>query len=127
MQNELHVHFHFDGLTINVVHSADPALTSLIQSIKQEIRNMSSNVQAGLDKLAADVAQLTTVDQSAVALIQGFGAQLAAAVAAAQAAGATPEQLQAFDDLSAGIEARTSDLAAAVAAATPAAPAAPAA
>ncbi len=66
--------------------------------------------------LQGDVATLTTVDASAVALIQGFAAQLAAAIAAAQAAGATPAQLQSLTDLHTGIVANDQALAAAVAA-----------
>lgn len=77
------------------------------------------------DQIAAltdQVAQNTTVEKSALALINGFGAQLAAAIAAAQAAGASPAQLQALTDLGTTIKSSDDELAAAVAANTPAAP-----
>ncbi len=62
-----------------------------------------------LDTLTADVANLTTVDQSAVTLINGLAAQI-------KAAGTDPVALKALTDQ---MEAQTSALAAAVAANTP--------
>ena len=79
---------------------------------------MSTDVNSALLELQADVAQETTVDQSAVTLIQGIPALIAAAVAQAQAAGATPAQLAAFDQLGAQITANATGLAAAVTAGT---------
>jgi len=76
------------------------------------------------DELAAVQANVTdsgTVIDSAVVLINGIGAQVAAAVAAAIAAGATPAELQAVTDLGTAITAKSGQLAAAVAANTPAA------
>lgn len=67
-----------------------------------------------LAQLAADVAQNTTVEQSAITLINGFAAQLAAA-------GTDPVALAA---LQTQLETNNTNLAAAVAANTPAAPAA---
>lgn len=114
----LNVNLHVDGLNITVNHiiSADHALVKLINLIRLEIKNMADSVQAAIDQLTADVAAETAANQSAITLIQGFAAQLAAAVAAAQAAGATPAQLQALTDLAAGVESNTTQLAAAVAA-----------
>lgn len=73
------------------------------------------------DKIAAlqaEVANNTTVEKSALALIQGFAAQLAAAVAAAQAAGATAAQLQSITDLQTTLTANDAELANAVQAGT---------
>ena len=70
---------------------------------------------ADLTNLTAEVAANTSVTGSAIALIQGFGAQLAAA-------GTDQTKL---DALQASLKASTDALAAAVAANTPAAPAAP--
>lgn len=122
----LHIHLPEGGVTINVRHtvSADAALTALINSIKEDFAMVAANVQAAIDQLTADVQAETTANQGAITLINGFAAQLAAAVAAAQSAGATPAQLQALSDLSASIEANSSALASAVTANTPAAPAA---
>ena len=78
------------------------------------------------DKIAAlqtEVANQTTVDNSAVALLQGLSTQLAAALAAAANAGATPAQLQALTDLQTTLAANDTTLSAAVTANTPAAPA----
>jgi hypothetical protein len=123
MPLEMHIHLNLDSVNINVVHTmtADAALSALIQSIKEDISTMSTDVNSALLALQADVTQETTVDQSAITLIQGIPALIAAAVAAAQAAGATPAQLASFDQLGAQITANATGLAAAVTAGTPAA------
>lgn len=72
--------------------------------------------------LKAEVAADVTVMGSAGKLIDGFGAQLAAATAAALAAGATDAQLQSLTDLQTTLAAEKDDLAAKVAANTPAGP-----
>lgn len=77
------------------------------------------------DKIAAlqaEVAKNTSIEKSALALIQGFGAQLAAAVAAALAAGASAAQLQSLTDLQTSLATNDDELAAAVAANTVPAP-----
>ncbi len=66
--------------------------------------------------LTAQVATDTTVEGSAVTLIQGFAKQLAAAVAAATANGATPAQLASLTALGTTVETNSAALAAAVAA-----------
>ena len=81
-----------------------------------------SQMDDAIAALTTSVATLTTVDQSAIALIQGFGAQIQAAVDAALAAGATPVQLQAVTDLKVAIDTQDDALAAAVVAGTPVAP-----
>ena len=60
------------------------------------------------------------VEKSALALIQGFSQRLADAIAAAQAAGATPVELQALTDLGTTLKANDDELAAAVSQNTPA-------
>jgi hypothetical protein len=111
---------HFDPITISIVPNS--ALNTLIQTVK-ELQMAISDVTSALAQLQSDVTAETTVNQSAITLIQGFPALLAAAIAAATAAGATPAQLQSFTDLSTGIEAQTTALAAAVTAGTPPPPA----
>jgi len=108
------IHLHVDPITVNVVHRADPELIELIKSLKGDIAIMSATVQQALDELTADVTQETTVDQSAVTLIQGMPALISAAVASALAAGATPAQLAAFDALNVSLQANATALAAAV-------------
>jgi len=80
----------------------------LLHKILERIENMGTV----LDTLTADVAAATTVEDSAITLLQGLKAQL-------DAAGTDPAALQA---LSASIESETAKLAAAVTANTPAAP-----
>lgn len=109
---------------------SDPQIIRLLTILIDKVNCMSETVDtlaAEITKLQADVAAASTVEDSAVALISGFSAQLQAAVAAAQAAGATPDQLQSLNDLGAAISGKTDALSAAVVSQTPAAPANPAA
>lgn len=72
--------------------------------------------------LQAEVANDTTVIQSADTLINGIAAQITAAVNAALAAGATPAQLTALSTLTSTLVANDTSLANAVAANTPVPP-----
>lgn len=74
------------------------------------ILNNQKLIMASLDTLTAEVARNTTVEKSALALIQGLKAQL-------DAAGTDPVALKALSDQ---LAANDDDLAAAVAANTPA-------
>jgi len=78
-----------------------------------------------LTSLTTTVASNTTVIASGAAMISGFSAQLAAAIAAAQAAGASPAQLQAVTDLQTALDTNNATLTAAIATNTPAAPEVP--
>jgi hypothetical protein len=91
-------------------------------AIREDIRTMSQTLQTQIAALQADVTAEDTVIDGATVLIQGFSAQLAAAIATAQAAGATPAELQSLTDLGTTITTKTAALAAAVQANTPAAP-----
>jgi len=84
-----------------------------------EIKNLLANqiqenklMSQELDTLTAEVARNTTVEKSALALIQGFNARLIAA-------GTDPAKLKALSD---SLTANDNELAAAVIANTPAAP-----
>jgi hypothetical protein len=79
------------------------------------------NLQDEIDALKAAVANEKTVDESAIALINGINQRIADAVSAAQAAGATPDQLQSLNDLQTALQTESTALAAAVTANTPAA------
>lgn len=72
--------------------------------------------------LQAEITNDTSVINSAVTLINGIQARIAAAVAAAIAAGATPTQLQEIQAVSDTLKANDTALASAVAANTPASP-----
>ena len=92
------------------------------KELEKLMNTTADSLSAEISGLQADVANDTTVVGSAVTLIQGLATQLAAALAAATNAGATPDQLAALNALQTDINTNASNLAAAVAANTPAAP-----
>lgn len=104
------------------VQIADHDKIGEILALLNHIKHTQETFMAALDDkiaaLQAEVANNTTVEKSALALIQGFAAQLAAAVAAAQAAGATAAQLQSITDLQTTLTANDAELANAVQAGT---------
>ena len=79
------------------------------------LEKQMSKLDDQITALTAQVAANTDVENSASLLIQGFSARLDAAVAAAQAAGASPFQLKALTDLGTAIKTSNDELAAAVA------------
>jgi len=102
----------------------DPRLdqvVSLLQQLRQDVSIMSgtvSNLDTAITALTAQVQAQTDVDAAAMTMIQGIPAMIATAVAAAQAAGATPAQLQAITDLGTKLDAASGPLSAAVTANT---------
>jgi hypothetical protein len=96
-------------------------VTTGFNNVLARIKTMSDSVATELANLTQDVTNETTVEASAITLIEGFAAQLAAAQAAASAAGATPAQLASFATLGTNINTSSAALAAAVAANTEAA------
>lgn len=101
--------------------AAHAATQALIQSLIQKVQTMSDKLQAGLDQLKADVTAQGDVIASATTAFQGLSKQLADALAAAKAAGATDTQLAELTALQQGVEANTTALAAAIPQNTPAA------
>lgn len=81
----------------------------------------ANSLDTAIAALQADVTQETTVNQSAITLLNGIPALIATAVADAQAAGATPAELASITALGMAITANTTNLAAAVTANTTAA------
>lgn len=77
---------------------------------------MSDTLATEITQLQADVTALTSEVSTANTTITTFAADLAAALAAAQAGGATPEQLQALTDLHNNITGATTSLAGTIAA-----------
>jgi len=73
-----------------------------------------------IDQLTAAVTKAVTVETSAQALIEGFGARLQAAIDTALANGATAEELAPLSELGTALDTESDALAAAVAANTPA-------
>jgi len=93
--------------------------------ILEAVKRMSTAANAldvQIANLTADVAAETTVEQSAITLINGIPALIAKAAAAATAAGATPAELASLTALGASIASSSANLAAAVTANTPAPP-----
>lgn len=78
----------------------------------------ANSLDAQIAQLQQAVANETTVDQSAITLIQGVPALIATAVAQAQAAGATPAELASLSALGTSIANNAAGLAAAVSAGT---------
>ena len=116
---EIYVHIHLDGMD-NLV-SALLADRRFLREILDRITSMEtkmSQMDDDITALTATVANLTTVDASAVALLNGIGARITAAVTAAQAAGATPAQLTAMTDLNTAVTTQAATMAAAVTANT---------
>jgi len=93
-----------------------------LDRIERKLDTFMAALDDKIAALQAEVANNTTVEKSAVTLLQGLSSQLAAAIAAAANAGATPAQLQALTDLQTALNTNDTDLAAAIAANTPAAP-----
>lgn len=105
---EITIHVHFPD-------AGNPKLDRIIQLLTNQGAKMSQ-LQQRIDELTAQVAENTTVEKSALALISGFGGQLAAAILAAQEAGASAAQLDALTGLKNALGAADTELAAAVAA-----------
>ncbi len=105
MRCELHVHIHFPD-----------ALTEQLDRIEQTlgtIRNTEARMAGELDKLEQDVAAQGTVIDSAITLLKGLSAELAAAIASGD--------MTRVAAVNANIEAKTQALADAITANTPAA------
>lgn len=105
---------HID-VDLNVRFSQDPETTRLLHEVLAKldaIQTKETRIMAAIDDLTAQVAANSTVIGSALTLIQGLAAALAAA-------GTDPVKLAA---LQATLKQNDDDLAAAVAANTPASP-----
>lgn len=95
-------------------------VAALGPSIDKENKAMAA-IDDEITALTATVANDATVEGSAVTLINGFGAQITAAVNQALAAGATPAQLAGITAANTALQANSTALAAAVANVPPAA------
>ena len=111
---KIHVYHHFPT-------TSDPP-PPWVAALKQEIMNMSGQIQAGIDALRVQVERIDTVEDSILLLVTGLSEQLRAALEAAQNAGATPAQLAELETLRSTLETQATSLEAAVVSNTPAAP-----
>jgi len=103
--------------------AADPTLSkkldtllTLVQSLIAKVAQMASDVQTALDNLTAEVTETKTVSQSAIVLLNGLSAQ----IAALKTASTDPATAAAIDALKASLDQSNADLAAGVTANTPA-------
>lgn len=103
---EIHLHVHLDQAAASDPRIAE--ILSAVQALTKGVQKMAGE----LDSLTAEVEKNTSVDQSAIALLQGLKKQL-------DAAGTDPQKLQ---DLKDQLAASSDALANAVAANTPADP-----
>ncbi len=85
-----------------------------IDSVLQEMNGKMSKLDDALTALTAKVEAENTEIDSAIVFINGVPKLIADAVAAAIAAGATPEELKAITDLGTSLAAKGDALAAAV-------------
>lgn len=105
--------FHWWNRASRIEAKVDVILSRLSQMAAQEKANFMATVTT-LEQLAQQVAQNTSVEESAVTLITGIAAQLAAAKT-------DPAKIQALADQ---LSKSAADLSASITANTPAAPAA---
>ncbi len=120
MEFHLHVHNHYDPLPADArLDRLEQLLTTNQQYEEAKMSQLDDKIQALTDAVAAE----TTVNASAVTLLNGIPGLIADAIAKASGAGATPAQLQAIQDLADKVAANKGDLAAAVTAGTPGTPA----
>ena len=113
------------SVTQQLQQSGDALATAVAAQTKTGEKIMAGTPNALDTTIAALTAQVTantTVEGSAVTLINGIAAQIAAAVAAAQAAGATPTELSEPTTLQTNLTASAAALSAAITANTPATP-----
>lgn len=104
--DDIHFHIHVDQTTAN-----DPRIDKILTALTA-LTQGANDMAANLDELTAEVERNTSVDQGAIALLEGLKAQL-------DAAGNDPAKLQALKDQ---LAASSDALAAAVTANTPADP-----
>lgn len=101
------------------------ALTDLatrITKMEGTLVKTMNNIDTAIAALTVQVQNNTTVDTSVVTFINGIPALIAAAVANAVNAGATPAQVQAFTDLGTSIQTSSDSVVAAIKANTPVQP-----
>jgi hypothetical protein len=87
--------------------------------LERKMEKFMAILDDDLALLTTQVAQNTTITQSAVTLLNGIPDLITKAVAVALQNGATSEQLKSVTDLAAGIKASDDTLAAAITANTP--------
>jgi hypothetical protein len=117
----IHVHHTFDFDPLGRVDQRLDDILAHVVGLATQIAAGAQHMDQELQALRDEVTAVTEGQDAALAVINGINDRIAAAVAAAQAAGATPEQLQAITDLTASLRQHADPLAAAVVANTPAA------
>lgn len=106
-ESVLHVHHHFEDSVLGDVHAKLDAILRSLQTVKMG----EAIIMGSLDDLTAAVTENTSVDQSAIVLLNDIAARLEAA----------QNDPAAVAQLATDIRSSSTELAAAVAANTPAA------
>lgn len=116
-----------DPASLAAIREMFAGLTTHISTIVEKgVMNMSGTTDtlaAELTNLTNAVAQETTVNQSAITLLNGIPGMIQSAVQAAVAAGADPASLASLNNLATSIAGNATSLASAVTANTPTPPA----
>lgn len=104
------------------LHKSAAELAAAVHHAPKEDSDMAKvkDAQSVIDALTAQVQQTTTVEASAVTLINGIAGEIQTAVTAALAGGATAAQLAPITDLTASLQTSAAALSQAITANTPA-------
>lgn len=105
---------------LNGLRASVNAQADLLVLLRRNQNTMSESIQTRLDTLTREVAELDEVKSSVAAFVAGVPDMIREAVAAAGNAGATAEQLAAFDALNTALDAKAKEIANAVVQNTPA-------
>lgn len=108
----------FGSKELELLDSINRKLDIILRNSNLEIREMAQ-LDDQIAALQNEVTAETGIEQSAIVLLNGIPALIQTAIAQAQAAGATPAELQALSDLQTKLTTSSTALAAAVAANTP--------
>lgn len=115
------------NVNLNIIGLVDPRIGQVLEMLGRIIANqvaegtLMSQMDDEIVDLQTKVAANGSVIDSAVIALNGIGAMIQTAVDAALAAGATPAQLQAVTDVSNAVQAKSTELAAAIPQGTPSA------
>ena len=99
------------------LHRIEAKIDAGFAEQEKYMADLDDQIKALTDEVAAE----TTIDASIETFLEGVPALITAAVAKAQAAGATPAQLQSITDAVTALKANSAALQAALVAGTPAA------
>lgn len=115
---DVYHHFSDSSLLLGKLDRIERLVTSFQRSEELHMSALDDKIA----ELTTTVHETTDLDESILAVLNGFPAIMQAAIDKALAAGATPVQLQAITDATAALQTKAPELKAAVVANTPASP-----